>query len=141
MKILFLSACLAGLALSGFGAYHSAWLGAFNLTDVTGSPAIGVEQPGNLSQLRLVLSIYPNPFTAGQAVSFTVAGLDRSGPGRLEIFDLQGRLVRTFRLAGPERPVQWDLQDAAGAPAGSGIYFARLKAAGKILEQKFTVIR
>ncbi len=99
MKILFFSACLAGLALSGFGAYHSAWLGAFNLTDVTGSPIIGVEQPGTMARLQPVLSVFPNPFTAGQGIAFTAGGLDRSSPARLEVFDLAGRLVWSGRLA------------------------------------------
>jgi flagellar hook assembly protein FlgD len=50
---------------------------------------------------------------------------------RLEIVDVAGRQVRTLvdgvRPAG-SGSARWDGRDASGAPAASGVYFARLTA-------------
>lgn len=56
-------------------------------------------------------------------------GLPEASPGRLEVFDVAGRRVRTLRAG--ELPAgvtleTWDLRDAAGATVPRGIYFARL---------------
>ena len=49
---------------------------------------------------------------------------------RLEIFDLQGRRVRTLleaNLPPGEHRVRWDGQSDAGRAVASGVYLVRLK--------------
>ena len=59
--------------------------------------------------------------------------LPSSGHVTLEVFDVQGRLIRTLVDAvqdrGPHTTV-WDGRDAAGRELSSGVYFYRLKMAG-----------
>jgi len=67
-------------------------------------------------------------------------------PGRvaLSIVDVTGRTVRTLatqdEAAGPHA-VTWDLKDDRGAAVRSGVYFARLVAAGRSLGEKVLTIR
>ncbi len=73
-----------------------------------------------------IVSISPNPSPDAAVIEFDVAS---SGPARLEIYDLNGRRLRTlvdgWHVAGVDR-VRWDGLDAEGRGVASGTYFARL---------------
>ena len=65
----------------------------------------------------------------GERPSFLV-DLPHAGRARLDLYDLQGRRVRT--LADRDLPagasvIAWDGRDAGGSAVGRGIYFARLE--------------
>lgn len=70
----------------------------------------------------------PNPFNPSTTVRFE---LRRPGHVRLQLFDAQGRLVRTLtdasRPAGPGEAV-WDGRDSSGRDVASGVYFVRMEA-------------
>ena len=74
---------------------------------------------------------YPNPFNAETRISFY---LEKPFNARIEIFDLQGKLVRFladgFYMAG-NYSVIWDGTDAIGNSVAAGVYFYRLKRTGK----------
>lgn len=83
----------------------------------------------------------PNPFNPQTRIAFTV---DRTGPVRLEVFDLQGRLVRTLvnePLVSGDHAVLWDGQTADGSPAASGTYVYRLSANDQVLAHKMTLLK
>lgn len=65
-------------------------------------------------------------------------------PVQLELFDLQGRLVRRLASgtssAGVHR-VQWDYRTENGSPAASGVYFYRLQAGPERLERRIVLVR
>jgi hypothetical protein len=73
----------------------------------------------------------PNPFNPSTTISFDVPA--SGGDVRLELYDARGRLVRTLvsgrRDPGRQEAV-WNGRDAAGRRVPSGVYFARLRAAG-----------
>jgi hypothetical protein len=72
----------------------------------------------------------PNPFGAGTLVRFDVP---RASKVRIEVFDAQGRRVRTLtdRTYEPgEHSVSWDGADASGRRAGPGVYLYRMTAPG-----------
>lgn len=74
---------------------------------------------------------YPNPFSNRTILHFALpAGKNRYHVS-LNIYDLQGKLVRTL-INQPHRPgtyeVFWDGKDRSGNKVPSGIYFVRLKA-------------
>jgi subtilisin family serine protease len=72
----------------------------------------------------------PNPFAGGTRVGF---GLARSGHVSLQLYSLDGRLVRTLAdgsFAAGYTEIGWDGRDAAGHVASSGIYFCRFEADG-----------
>ena len=95
-----------------------------------------VEAPASEFDLRLA---GPNPFHSSLGLQYS---LTRSGSVSLIIYDPQGRRVRTL-VAGEQaagvRGVVWDGRDDAGAPVGSGVYFARL--ASGDLERRVKLVR
>ncbi len=74
---------------------------------------------------------FPNPFNAQTRVVFT---LPKEANARLELFDLQGRKVRTI-LNKPMRKGQHTITIQAGDLA-SGLYFYRLVIGGKVIATK-----
>ena len=82
-----------------------------------------------ISQSReLIVTTSPSPFRRSTAVQFA---LDSNSSVSLDIFDVQGRRVRSsgseVRGPGPHQLV-WDGTDAQGRKSPSGIYFYRLRA-------------
>ncbi len=77
-------------------------------------------------------AVRPNPFRAAAEIEFT---LSAPGPVDLRVFDVLGRAVRTIAhgerfTAGPRR-LRWDGRRDDGGEAGAGVYFVRLKLAGR----------
>ncbi len=81
----------------------------------------------------------PNPFRTATTIRFT---LSAPGPVALSILDVQGRLVRRLvdeaRPAGAHEAV-WDGRRDTGEPAGAGVYFYRLSAAGASQTRKLVM--
>ena len=77
-----------------------------------------------------ISSIYPNPFNPQTTIDFSLV---RSGPVRVEIYAVDGRLVRTLlsddRQAG-DHQVRWDGTGNTGTRVPSGAYFCRVLGAG-----------
>jgi hypothetical protein len=71
----------------------------------------------------LRLEIFPNPFREATEIRLADSSLE-GGSGRLEIFDVQGRLIRSWARPGRLR---WDGRDANGRYLVSGTYFLRLQ--------------
>jgi hypothetical protein len=77
-------------------------------------------------------SVRPNPFRSYAEVEFALAA---AAPVDLRVFDVLGREVRAIARGerfdpGPQR-LRWDGRRADGGPAGSGVYFVRLRIAGR----------
>lgn len=85
---------------------------------------------------RLRLSAYPIPFNPTTTLAFD---LPRKGWVRLDVHDLAGRrvarLVDGVRPAGAQR-VEWRAQGLA-----SGVYLARLQAAGAVARRRLVLVR
>jgi hypothetical protein len=82
------------------------------------------------------LSAYPNPFNPATTIRFDLLQTQRV---RLDLYDVQGRLVRTMcdelREAGRQE-VRFDGSDMA-----SGVYFARLKTAQNVRTEKLLLVK
>jgi len=89
-----------------------------------GSPT-GIDETGLPKTFRLYAN-FPNPFRSGTMINFD---LPEPGKVSLEVFDLQGRRVRTLveedKAAG-RYSVPWTGQNEAGEIVAPGIYFYRL---------------
>jgi flagellar hook assembly protein FlgD len=62
----------------------------------------------------------------------------------LAIYDVSGRLVRSLvneYVTAGRKSIRWDATDSSGGAVGSGVYFYRMKAGGKILTRKMVLIR
>jgi hypothetical protein len=83
---------------------------------------------------------WPNPVRAEAELFFA---LPAAGPASLRIYDAQGRVVRD--LVRGERPAgrqsaRWNGRDQAGRAVGRCIYFARLSAAGRTIDVRFSLL-
>ena len=88
------------------------------------------------------LSCAPNP-VAGKAQIFY--DLSRASPVRLDLFDLQGRLVREIErqpmLGAGRHVVQWDGRGARDERLRAGVYFLRLDTEGTRRTRRVVVAR
>jgi hypothetical protein len=89
---------------------------------------------------------FPNPFNQVTAIRFQVSGTNTCHltPITLKIYDLSGRLVRTFNLCNPRKSVQsvlWDGRDDNGKVLPGGVYFYRLEAGRSNITKKLILLR
>lgn len=86
---------------------------------------------GGPSAMAPMVRAAPNPLSVSTEVSYRV--LDRA-PISLAIYDAAGRVVKVL-TENPQTPGEhtlvWDGNDTSGKSAPTGVYFARLKTAGK----------
>jgi len=96
---------------------------------------------GDVPGRGLALGNHPNPFNPLTKVEFALAA---AGPVSLDVYDLQGRLVRRLvagSLEAGAHSVVWDGLDAGGRQVGSGVYLARLHANGEVAEHKMVMLK
>ena len=107
----------------------------WNETSIVSVP--GEEPPAAIS----FAGATPNPVLERARFEFA---LPQPGPVRLELFDLNGRLVRTLvegRFEAGRHEVPWDGTGRDGARLGAGLFWARFEAGGKALTKRVTVLR
>jgi choice-of-anchor B domain-containing protein len=84
---------------------------------------------------------YPNPFNPITNIAFS---LSKHSLVDLKIVDIEGRQIRHLLsngFAAGRHGVSWNGTNDLGAAVGSGIYFMVLRAEGKVLSQKLSLIR
>jgi hypothetical protein len=103
----------------------------------------GVSAVDDVPGLREVaVSAHPNPFNPATTISFA---MPRAGAVTLEIFDIQGRKVRTlindqrFEAGRHEQP--WDGRDEGGRGTSSGVYFYRFASGAEARVGKLTLLK
>jgi hypothetical protein len=83
----------------------------------------------------------PNPFNPLTTIAFD---LPAPAPVRLQVFDLQGRLVATL-VDGPRQAgrsaIRWDGRDRRGGAVAGGIYLYRLETPDAVLSRTMTLVR
>ena len=89
------------------------------------------------------LRLGPNPMLANGTLRLELA-LPRGGHTEVEVFSLDGRLVREVangeRAAGTH-PIEWDGRDRAGRPAPAGVYLVRVRAPGFAISRRVVRVR
>ncbi|TES89932.1 MAG: hypothetical protein E3J87_11080 [Candidatus Cloacimonadota bacterium] len=103
---------------------------------------IGIEEEEDKERLIGIFQNSPNPFTTSTTITFILPGAEGIGQSvkgkeqraegiELNIYDLSGRLVRSFTLptAYSLLPTEiiWDGRDDSGNKVGNGIYLLRLE--------------
>jgi hypothetical protein len=111
-----------------------------NVKVVVSSTATGVGPTPGLPAALTLLPAAPNPFSS---VTTLRAGTPAASDARLEVFDVTGRRVvfRDLPLGAGWQDVVFDGRDDAGRALASGVYFARVRAAGVTRAQKFVITR
>lgn len=96
--------------------------------------------PGHALQFAL-RGVAPNPAPGRARVAFSLA---RDAAVRLEIYDGQGRRVRTLasgRMTAGAQSREWDGRDDAGHAVAAGNYFVRLTSDGASMSRRVTLMR
>jgi len=99
-----------------------------SLGNVPGSVAESKASPARASVLTL--SCEPNPFAGVTRISFEPQA-SSSGSRKLRVYDVQGRVVRSYSLPSFPSSLTWDGTDELGRALPSGTYFVTLDAAGR----------
>ena len=84
---------------------------------------------------------YPNPFNPSTTITFE---LDSDGRGELDIFDINGRLVKSLMhgdMNAGRHTVQWDATANSGESVPSGVYFYKLTQNGRTESHKMVLMR
>jgi len=106
---------------------------------ITGE-VVGVEDV--VRMVNLLAQNYPNPFNPRTTISFSVA---RSGPVSLKIYDIAGRVVRTFHsgevLAPGAHEAVWAGRNDQGGGVAAGVYLYRLETPGFQAVKRMTLIK
>jgi len=88
-----------------------------------------------------LLNNHPNPFNAGTSIAFSVSS---PGQNRLNIFDTQGRLVKTLlnqSLFSGRYEISWDGTDHYGRLLSAGVYICRLQNSSNSVVKSMTLLR
>ena len=85
----------------------------------------------------------PNPLAAGREgrIRFT---LEYAGQAKVEIFNLEGRLVRTVfegQAQGGINELSWNGTDLTGHPVASGVYYLRLQTESADLSRRVVILK
>jgi hypothetical protein len=84
---------------------------------------------------------YPNPFNPRTTIRFS---LPDTAPVQLELFNMQGQLVRRLfagQLQAGWFSLEWDGTDANGRPVGSGVYLFRFLTPAGQMSQKAVLLK
>jgi PKD repeat protein len=132
---------------SNAGTY-TVWLNAVNphgndaelkLDFITVTGPTGVDEGAASPRVNRLIGVSPSPFGAGAQIRFTIA---QSSPVRIDIYDVQGRWVRSVVdvvLEGGEHSISWNGTDDSGRQVPSGFYYVTMKAGD--FEQQHRVLR
>jgi hypothetical protein len=102
-----------------------------------------------LAPYSAIRAIAPNPLRIGAGAGKSTIRLRISDEadgrtGRLDVFDLNGRLVRNLldgTLSRETTVMEWDGRGASGAPVGAGVYYIRFQSAAGIDRAPVVVLR
>ncbi len=100
----------------------------YGIYRVTINPGITPVNDSIIPANTAINTISPNPFNPKTTVSYA---LDKPGPVRLEVYDLQGALIRTLvkeNLPAGQHEATWSGIDQQGREVPSGVYLARIRA-------------
>ncbi|MBC8525522.1 MAG: T9SS type A sorting domain-containing protein [Candidatus Cloacimonetes bacterium] len=100
-------------------------------------PYVSIDDEPKSPILFKLYQNYPNPFSSSTTISFHLATIpnligDTNSHEQtlIEIYNVKGQLIRTFRIPNPEfrtPNIVWDGKDENGKPVSSGIYFYQLR--------------
>jgi len=111
-------------------------------TDSLGNVGIEEETAVVVPELYGLSQNQPNPFTTSTTITFTLPGAEGT---ELKIYDVSGRLVKSFSLFTPHSSlsssVSWDGKDNSGNELQGGVYFIRLTSGDFVSIRKVILVR
>ncbi len=116
---------------------HPDWAGYI----FAGTPLVSGVEDGLPAAANVIASIYPNPFNPTTSIDLEFA---RQGPARVEIYSLEGKLVRTLlneTVAAGELTLRWNGRNENGGLVASGTYFCRLQGNNQVDTAKMILLK
>ncbi|UCE65779.1 MAG: T9SS type A sorting domain-containing protein [Candidatus Zixiibacteriota bacterium] len=90
------------------------------------STLIGIREIAGVPRSLIVGKNYPNPFNA--STSIPISARNMTFPLYLEIFDIKGKIVKTFMISdAARREIIWNGRSDHAKYVSSGVYFYRLR--------------
>ena len=114
-------------------------LASFGNVNISSGGLSLVELPGNVVEqgaASRTISVFPNPFSTEATIRFH---LPEAGQVTLNVFDLQGRLIRQLhngQLDSGQHQRQWDGAGEGGGQLPSGMYLVQLRSGGEVVNRK-----
>jgi hypothetical protein len=101
---------------------------------------VRVTMPSGTKAAFALASAYPNPAQSEATISFSLAD---GAEGRLNVYDLSGRRVKTLFAGGGagEHEVVWNLADESGRAVPPGVYIYRLEAGNEASARRLVIAR
>lgn len=84
---------------------------------------------------------YPNPFSKSTSISLSLPRLEKIS---LQIFDVEGRLIRTLadeEMSEGAHTLTWDARDKSGNEVSDGIYFLRMQTASEVKTISISILK
>ena len=106
-----------------------------------------VEQDGNnlpIPQTEILVSNYPNPFNPTTIIAFTIPYDLTNSQTVLNIYDIQGELIRTLvneRLSAGNYLSRWDSKNNDGISVSSGVYIYKLEVGHQQVSGKMMLLK
>ncbi|MBM3319545.1 MAG: cadherin-like domain-containing protein, partial [Candidatus Eisenbacteria bacterium] len=137
------SPCFALLPEGSIGAFGPGCLGRLVFTSEEEARAYalvrtGVEEAADPSPLARRFDVLPNPARGSVTILYARPA---GAPGALRVYDVAGRLVRSFPIGAPSGAVEWDGTNDAGARVAPGVYFLRLLSGSEVETRRLTLVR
>ncbi len=117
--------CIVNVAVNGDKEYSQ-------VVDVTLVSVIDTHQ---------LYPAYPNPFNPETTITFDLA---QDGNVSLQVYDIQGRLIKTLLNNGMfagRHEIKWDGKTSSGINAASGVYLVKLKTGGYSKYTKVSLLK
>ena len=97
-----------------------------------------------IPQSQILISNYPNPFNASTIITFTIPYDLTNSFVELNIFDVQGRLIKTIineQMPAGNYLVRWEGDNNKGNAVTSGVYFYNLKVSDRNVNGKMVMLK
>ena len=120
-----------GFCIEGKGYLGTGWDGNFCKDVWKYTPDFGVEIPF-INNDESTLSVFPNLVSEMSVINFQLSDDQKAS---VQIFDLNGRLIRTLAdelMNEGTQKLTWDARDEKGNKVSDGIYFIRMKTDSKV---------
>ena len=102
---------------------------------------VGIDDHQAIPVERLIVSNYPNPFNPTTTLRY---GLPSATTVEIDIFNIQGQLVRSFSLNGQPagwHELTWNGLNSSGQVVNTGIYFCRIQTDHDFISTKMLMLK
>jgi hypothetical protein len=118
---------------------------AIKFTTDPPDPFPGISEADRMVGRGILLSVYPNPARSRIVFKINPGKAHSAERIMLNIYDITGRLVKTFTFPSALSPMPsalcWDGTDQSGRAVPAGVYFAAFEAGKRKLVQKLVLTR